>query len=207
MRVKTKNSRVVRDLIRIGVFTALMLAVSCLLAFTIGFFPVLMLTLMPCIMSIASAIIFMVMVSKLTIGGGFFITSTVMGLCMITMAPYGFMFFACVITGILAESAYKILVRGTFRAKLVAICIYSLGGSIGEYGPFVWMRDAYLNLYANNPSGTMYVVEFGVAHITVLAMIILSVCNMGFAVLGCFWGNKIVEKNFKKATAKNVQTK
>lgn len=48
---------------------------------------------MPCVLGCVSGIIYVVMLSKLTIHGGILIGSTLFGLCMINMAPYGFMFF------------------------------------------------------------------------------------------------------------------
>ena len=95
MSKQSKNSRVLRDLIRIGVFSALLIVVEFIIACTVGYIPFVMLTIMPCVLGCVSGIIYIVMLSKLTIHGGILIGSTLFGLCMINMAPYGFMFFTC----------------------------------------------------------------------------------------------------------------
>ena len=51
MRNQTKESRRLKDLIRIGVFSALWVVIGFLVAFTIGFFPPILLVL-PCVLGI-----------------------------------------------------------------------------------------------------------------------------------------------------------
>ena len=69
MRNQTKESRRLKDLIRIGVFSALWVVIGFLVAFTIGFFPPILLVL-PCVLGIIGGIVYVVMLSKLTIPGG-----------------------------------------------------------------------------------------------------------------------------------------
>ena len=74
MATKTKESKKIRDLIRIGVFSALWIAVSWIIACTVGFFPLILLVL-PCILAVAGALILVVMLSKVNIPGGILISS------------------------------------------------------------------------------------------------------------------------------------
>ena len=64
------------------------------------------------------------------------------------------------------------------------------------------MQDAYLALYADNSSGTLPVVEYGIEHVTIPFALIVTVFYIGFTILGCFWGRKIVERHLKKAQTK-----
>lgn len=194
----SKNSRVIRDLIRIGVFTALLIAVQFLIACTVGYIPILMLTLMPCVLACVGGIINMIMLSKLKMGGGILISSILFGLCMFNMAPYGFMFFTCLAGGLLGELTYHILGMNTFRGRAAGLCVNGIAGAIGQYAPFIWMKEAYLELYADNSAGTLPVAEYSIAHVTIPFMIIMTILTLGFTVLGCFWGKKIMEKNFRK---------
>lgn len=75
MSSKTKGSKKLRDLIRVGVFSALWIAVGWIIGCTVGFFPPIMLAL-PCILAIFGALILVVMLSKITIRGGILISSS-----------------------------------------------------------------------------------------------------------------------------------
>ena len=70
MSSKTKGSKKLRDLIRVGVFSALWIAVGWIIGCTVGFFPPIMLAL-PCILAVFGALILVVMLSKITIGAEF----------------------------------------------------------------------------------------------------------------------------------------
>ena len=59
MRNQTKESRRLKDLIRIGVFSALWVVIGFLVAFTIGFFPPILLVL-PCVLGIIGGIVYVV---------------------------------------------------------------------------------------------------------------------------------------------------
>ena len=63
MSTKQKESTKLRGLIRIGVFSALWIAVGWIIGCTVGFFPPIMLAL-PCILSVFGALILVVMLSK-----------------------------------------------------------------------------------------------------------------------------------------------
>lgn len=72
MSTKKNESNKIRGLIRIGVFSALWIAVGWLIACTIGFFPPILIVL-PCILAIFGALIYVVLLSKLDIRGGIFL--------------------------------------------------------------------------------------------------------------------------------------
>nr|WP_308742660.1 MptD family putative ECF transporter S component [uncultured Anaerocolumna sp.] len=201
MNTKSKNSRVLRDLIRIGVFSALWIVVSFLIACTMGFFlPLLM--VMPCILGVVGGIIYIVMLSKLTISGGMVISSGLLGVCLFTMAPYGMMFFCTWAGGIIGEIIYRIIGTDSFPGKITGTCITLLGLAIGEYIPFIWMQDAYLELYSANTFGSLPVLQYAINVTSVPVMFILLAATVACTILGCFWGKRIVERNFKKSVAK-----
>lgn len=202
MTKQKKNSRVLRDLIRIGVFSALLIVVEFIIACTVGYIPFVMLTVMPCVLGCVSGIIYVVMLSKLTIHGGILIGSTLFGLCMINMAPYGFMFFTSLAGGILGEALYAIMGKNIFKGQVVGICMISLAGGVGQFAPFIFMQDAYLALYENNSFGTLPIVQYGIEHVTIPFALIVTAFYIAFTILGCFWGKRIVAKHFKKANAR-----
>ena len=198
MRNQTKESRKLKDLIRIGVFSALWVVIGFLVAFTIGFFPPILLVL-PCILGIIGGIVYVVMLSKLTIPGGIFISSCLLGVCLFTMAPYGMMVFCTRGRGWLGEILYSVLARRTTKATMVGSSFALVGLALGEYIPFIWMQDAYRTMLANDDSGLMEVAEWCMNIVSVPVMILLCVVTVVLTCLGVLWGNKIVKKRLSNA--------
>lgn len=195
---KQKQSTILRQLIRIGVFSALWIALSFLLGFTIAFLPPVLLVL-PLLLGLIGGVIYMVMLSKLTIPGGIVISSGLLGLILFSMVPYGMMFFCTLAGGILGEILYKILGRGTLRAGMVGSSFALLGLALGEYIPFVFMQDAWAVMLASDSSGTASVAEWCMNIINMPVMLLLCAGTVLLTCLGCFWGQKIVNQHFKKA--------
>ena len=183
MRNQTKESRRLKDLIRIGVFSALWVVIGFLVAFTIGFFPPILLVL-PCVLGIIGGIVYVVMLSKLTIPGGILISSFLLGICLFTMAPYGMMFFCTVAGGVIGEILYSVLGRRTTKATMVGSSFALVGLALGEYIPF---------------SGLLEIAEWCMNIVSVPVMIVLCVATVILTCLGVLWGNKIVKKRLSNA--------
>ena len=177
MRNQTKESRRLKDLIRIGVFSALWVVIGFLVAFTIGFFPPILLVL-PCVLGIIGGIVYVVMLSKLTIPGGILISSFLLGICLFTMAPYGMMFFCTVAGGVIGEILYSVLGRRTTKATMVGSSFALVGLALGEYIPFIWMQDAYRSMLVNDDSGLLEIAEWCMNIVSVPVMIVLCVATV-----------------------------
>ena len=196
-----KQSTILRQLIRIGVFSALWIAISFLVAFTIGFLPPVLLV-MPMLLGLVGGVIYMVMLTKLTIPGGIVISSGLLGLILFSMVPYGMMFFCTLVGGIIGEIIYKVLGRGTLKAAMVGSGFALLGLALGEYIPFVFMQGAWAVMLANDNSGTAPVAEWCMSVINMPVMLLLSAATVLMTCLGCVWGRKIVERHLTKATTR-----
>ncbi len=120
MSSKTKGSKKLRDLIRVGVFSALWIAVGWIIGCTVGFFPPIMLAL-PCILAIFGALILVVMLSKITIRGGILISSFLFGICLFSMAPYGLMFICTFVGGIIGEILYDTVGKNNHAGKIIGV--------------------------------------------------------------------------------------
>lgn len=198
MSKQVKESRKLRDLIRIGVFSALWIVIGFLLGFTIAFLPPVLLVL-PLILGLLGGIIYTVMLSKLSIPGGIFISSALLGLCLFTMAPYGMMFFCTMGGGIIGEILYAILKKsGTAKATMAGASFALLGLALGEYIPFVWMQDAYHVMLKNDTSGTLGVAEWCMDIVNVPVLVILCAATVILTCLGCLWGRKIMKKRMAR---------
>lgn len=196
-----KQSTILRQLIRIGVFSALWIAISFLVAFTIGFLPPVLLV-MPLLLGLVGGVIYIVMLAKLTIPGGIVISSGLLGLILFGMVPYGMMFFCTLTGGIIGESFYKLLGRGTLKAAMGGCSSALLGLALGEYIPFVFMQDAWDVMLVNDNSGTAPVAEWCMSIINMPVMFLLSAATVLLTCLGCVWGKKIVDRHIKKATTR-----
>lgn len=194
---KKKNSNVLKGLIRIGIFSALWVVVAFLIACTIGFFPP-VLIVMPCILGIVGGMIYMAMFSKLEIRGGIAISSALLGICLFTMAPYGMMFFCTLAGGIIGEVLMAAIGKNQFIGKAVGSSMALLGLAFGEYIPFICMKEAYTALYTDNSFGTGPILDKVMNAVNVPVMIILLIATVLCTFLGCWIGDKIVKKHFKK---------
>lgn len=204
MSTKTKESRKLKDLIRIGVFSALWIAVGWIIACTIGFFPPVLMVL-PCILALVGSIIFVVLLSKLTIPGGILIPSFLMGLTLFTMVPYGMLFFCTFAGGIIGEILYNVMGRTKFGSTVVGVCFPMLGMALGEYIPLNFMQDAFRAHYATDTFGTAPIGEVVMNLISTPLVIVFCAVTLLLTWLGCLWGKRIVEKRLASKSAPSTK--
>lgn len=191
MATKTKESKKIRDFIRIGIFTALWIAMGWIIACTIGFFPPI-LVILPCILAVAGSVIYVVLLSKMNTRGGIFIPSFIFGLCLFTMVPYGMLFICTAIGGLLGEIVYDTAGKKSDKAKAVGISLPMVGLALGEYIPLCYMKEAFKALYEGS-----FTSDVGMKAIELLSTplaIALTVITLICAILGYLWGKKIVIK-------------
>lgn len=191
MANKPKESKKIRDLIRIGIFTALWIAVGWIIACTIGFFPPI-LVILPCILAVAGSVIYVVLLSKMNTRGGIFIPSFIFGLCLFTMVPYGMLFICTSIGGLLGEIIYDTAGKKSTKAKAAGISLPMVGLTLGEYIPLCYMKEAFKELYEGS-----FTSDVGMKAIELLSTplaIVLTVMTLICAILGYLWGRKIVVK-------------
>lgn len=191
MATKTKESKKIRDFIRIDIFTALWIAMGWIIACTIGFFPPI-LVILPCILAVAGSVIYVVLLSKMNTRGGIFIPSFIFGLCLFTMVPYGMLFICTAIGGLLGEIVYDTAGKKSDKAKAVGISLPMVGLALGEYIPLCYMKEAFKALYEGS-----FTSDVGMKAIELLSTplaIALTVITLICAILGYLWGKKIVIK-------------
>ena len=191
MATKTKESKKIRDFIRIGIFTALWIAMGWIIACTIGFFPPI-LVILPCILAVAGSVIYVVLLSKMNTRGGIFIPSFIFGLCLFTMVPYGMLFICTAIGGLLGEIVYDTAGKKSDKAKAVGISLPMVGLALGEYIPLCYMKEAFKALYEGS-----FTSDVGMKAIELLSTplaIALTVITLICTILGYLWGKKIVIK-------------
>ncbi|ARC86050.1 hypothetical protein U732_1722 [Clostridium argentinense CDC 2741] len=198
MAKKKDNSNAVRKLITIGIFNALIIAIFFLLGFTIGLFPPILVVL-PIILALVGGIIFMLMIAKADMRGIFIISGTLLGLCFLTMAPGGVMGICTFFGGVLGEVIFSIMGRKKFLAAATGFATYMLGFALGEYIPFVFMKEAYIAQESANGSQSIEILKRCLNIVNVQTMIILSIITIIATYVGSLWGKKLLHKHFEKA--------
>ncbi len=194
-RTSSKNTKI-RDVVTMGIFIALFVAVLAIAGIAMALLPLIMI-LLPIILGVLGGLIFSVLLGKVQRPGAFLISSVLIGLFLITMAPGGTMCYWTIIGGVLAEIIYSKLGRRSFRSMYIAYAVYMLCFAIGEYIPFVWMKQAYLDLYANQSS--LEVARLGTEVMNPPMFILLCVATVIAAIAGCFWGRALTRKQFARA--------
>lgn len=195
MTKKNKESKKISDLIRIGIFSALWIAMGWLIACTIGFFPPILVVL-PCVLAVAGALIYIVLLSKVNIRGGIFIPSFLFGLCLFTMVPYGMLFICTSTGGLIGEIIYITAGKKSNAAKMIGVTFPMVGMALGEYIPFCWMQEAFKTFYADSFSSPSGIAAMEMVNIPIA--IVLTAVTVICSILGCLWGKKIVARRLAR---------
>lgn len=195
MSAKKKESSKIKGLVRIGVFSALWIAVSWAIACSIAFFTPVLLVL-PCILAVFGGLIYTVLLSKLEIKGGIIIPSLLLGLCLFTMVPYGLLFICTTVGGIIGEIIYAASGKDKVFARRAAISMPMLGLGLGEYIPMGFMRNAFNAMYADHFTEGVSQKAMGMMNTPVI--IILCILTVILAFLGCMWGDHVAAKRLAK---------
>ncbi|MDO5093878.1 MAG: MptD family putative ECF transporter S component [Propionibacteriaceae bacterium] len=191
-----RKSSLVRDAVTIGIFVALYIVLFFICGTTMGAIPLIM-VLLPVIFGIFGGLIFTVLLGKVQRAGIFLITGVIIGVMMISMAPGGIMCYMTIAGGVVAEVIYWLMGRKSFASMVTAYTAFVTLFAIGEYIPFIWMKDAYLKLYENSP--TLDVAKAGMDMLNPTTMVIYCLLAVVACIVGCFWGRALTRKQFARA--------
>lgn len=187
----------VKDLVNIGVFSALYMVVSMIVMLPAGVAPVIWI-LWPGIAGVICGIFFTMLMIKVKKGG------TALILCLIT----GLLYFAtgectwvmiasCAVGGVLAEVSRKILGYDTFKGIAVSGGFAAVG-LIGSPLPMWLFQEAYMKSIIE-----MGMAEDYVARLQAMTSITTLIGMISFAfiggVIGIFIGYGMMKKHFRKA--------
>ena len=195
-RTTRRPNSAVRDYVTMGVFIALYIVLFMFCGMIMAAVPLIM-VLLPVVFGLFGGLVFTVLLGKVQRPGAFLITGLILGLCLITMAPGGTMCYMTILGGAVAEIIHSRLGRRSFRSMTLAYSAFILLYSIGEYIPFVWMKQDYLDLYADNAA--LEVARVGTDLLNPLTMVLFCAAGVAAAIAGCFWGRALTRKQFKRA--------
>lgn len=182
-----------RDLINIGIYSAIYLVLAIALAMT-GLIPI-FLILLSSMYGIICGVPFMLFLTKVKKAGMIFIMSVIMGVVMfatgMTWMPIPF----SILTGLIAEFTYKMGGYKSMKAAVLTCGIFPMW-ACGNYLPLFLQRDQY---FADRASyGQDYVdtvMRFTPNWMYAVLLVMTFVCG----IIGGLIGKKLLKKHFKKA--------
>lgn len=196
--MKTTNKLTVPDLISIGVFTALYFVLVTIATFgSAAIAPGFNNVILPAVCALISGCVYMLLVAKLQKFGGISVMGTVMGMFFMTSGHFIVSFAANIVMGIVADFVAK---AGNYKSKKGLLASYVLF-SYGLFGPVLpmwFMKDAYVaNLEARGKDAAYIANLF--ANINMGTFVIAVVATLICALVGGWFGQKMVKKHFVKA--------
>ena len=196
--MKTTNKLTVPDLISIGVFTALYFVLVTIATFgSAAIAPGFNNVILPAVCALISGCVYMLLAAKLQKFGGISVMGIVMGLFFMTSGHFIISFAANIVMGIVADFVAKASNYKSKKGLLLSYVLFSYG-LFGPVLPMWFMKDAYVaNLEARGKDAA-YIADL-FANINMGTFIIAVVATLVCALVGGWFGQKMVKKHFVKA--------
>ena len=185
--MKTSNKIQAKDLVNVGIYSAIYLVITCALAF-LSLIPI-MYPLMTIICPIVGGIPFMLFLTKVKKFGMITIMGILMGLVMLLTGMGYWSLITGTIAGLLADLAWKYGNYTSAKMSIITNGIFSLW-YIGNYMAVFVTREAYFK-HAVESYGQAYLPNY-------MAIVLLIVCFIS-GLVGGWIGKALLKKHFKKA--------
>ena len=196
--MKTTNKLTVPDLISIGVFTALYFVLVTIATFgSAAIAPGFNNVILPAVCALISGCVYMLLAAKLQKFGGISVMGIVMGLFFMTSGHFIISFAANIVMGIVADFVARASSYKSRKGLLLSYVLFSYG-LFGPIIPMWFMKDAYVaNLEARGKDAA-YIADL-FANINMTTFVIAVAATLVCALVGGWFGQKMVKKHFVKA--------
>lgn len=196
--MKTTNKLTVPDLISIGVFTALYFVLVTIATFgSAAIAPGFNNVILPAVCALISGCVYMLLAAKLQKFGGISVMGIVMGLFFMTSGHFIISFAANIVMGIVADFVARVSSYKSKKGLLLSYVLFSYG-LFGPIIPMWFMKDAYVaNLEARGKDAA-YIADL-FANINMTTFVIAVAATLVCALVGGWFGQKMVKKHFVKA--------
>lgn len=193
MNEVTSNKLNGKDLINIGIYSAIYFVISAALAVT-GLIPI-MLMLLSSMYGIICGIPFMLFLTKVKKPGMIFIMSLIMGIMMFLTGMTWVPIPVSAVTGLIAELVYRMGEYKSMKEAVLTAGVFPLW-ACGNYIPLFIQREAY---YAGSESYSADYIS-SVMNMTPWWMLpLLFVMTFVAGILGGLLGKKLLKKHFQRA--------
>ncbi|MCR5213988.1 MAG: MptD family putative ECF transporter S component [Eubacterium sp.] len=187
------NKLNVKDLINVGIYTAICSVIMCLVAMT-GVIPIMMLLLVV-IAPVLVGIPYMLFLTKVSKFGMILIMNILTGILMWVTGMSYYALIVGTVTGLIAEFVYK---SGDYKSKNKGILTYAIANIN------LWAN--YLGIFINSEAYFSTRQQFGQEYIDSLTKLlpmwmcpVLLVVDFIFSLIGGWIGTKVLRKHFEKA--------
>ena len=191
--MKQENKLKGRDLINVGIYTAIYFVIMLAVAM-LGMIPI-FLPLLSVIVPILGGIPFMLFLTKVKKPGMIFIMAMIMGIMMLLTGMGPWPLLTCAVAGILAELIYR---SGEYRSAKKAILAYAVF-SMWIWGNYLPLFTDYEGYFAQRESyGQAYIEAVQKLMPLWMAPVLLAACFV-CGILGGILGRALLKKHFEKA--------
>lgn len=198
MLSKNKNKLQIKDLVSVGVYTALYFIIVAFSAVvTIFILPGYSYVFIPVISALLAGTIFMLMAAKVPRFGSITIMGSIMGIFFLLMGRFPGASITSILLALLADGFAFI---GKYKSKfglLVSYIVFSFS-LIGPVLPMFLFPNLYMEQLVKQRRDAAYI-EGAFANISQNTFIVLIVAILITAVIGGLFGQKMMKKHFKKA--------
>lgn len=196
--MKTTNKLTVPDLIFIGVFTALYFVLVTIATFgSAAIAPGFNNVILPAVCALISGCVYMLLAAKLQKFGGICVMGIVMGLFFMTSGHFIISFAANIVMGIVADFVARVSSYKSKKGLLLSYVLFSYG-LFGPIIPMWFMKDAYIANLEVRGKDAAYIADL-FANINMTTFVIAVVATLVCALVGGWFGQKMVKKHFVKA--------
>ena len=191
--MKQENKLKGRDLINVGIYTAIYFVIMLAVAM-LGMIPI-FLPLLSAIVPILGGIPFMLFLTKVKKPGMIFIMAMIMGIMMLLTGMGPWPLLTSAVAGILAELIYR---SGEYKSAKKAILAYAVF-SMWIWGNYLPLFTDYEGYFAQRESyGQAYIEAVQKLMPLWMAPVLLAVCFV-CGILGAILGRALLKKHFEKA--------
>lgn len=198
MSRKKRNNIQIKDLVSVGVYTALyfiMVAISALLVVFI--IPGYSYVFIPVISALLSGTIFMLMVAKVPRFGAITIMGSIMGIFFFIMGRFPGALFICIGIALIADGIAYVVRYKSKKGLLLSYLIFSFS-TIGPVVPMFVFPNLYIDQLVEIGRDASYI-ESAFANISQNTFLILVAGIIIAAIIGGLFGQSMMKKHFEKA--------
>ncbi|MBU3186318.1 MptD family putative ECF transporter S component [Clostridium estertheticum] len=196
--LKTKtNTLQIKDLVTIGIFSAIYFVVNLIVMICGGIAPIIWI-FMPAIIGLFCGVIFMLMTAKVQKFGPVFIMAIITTIIYLATGQFTVILLITFgVSSIIAEFVRRGFGYQSFIGDLLAYVVFSLG-MIGSPLPIWLFGDSFFNSIVEQGMSASYVEGLKIyTSIGMLAAMIISTVIL--ALIGGLIGRSMLKKHFKKA--------
>lgn len=182
-----------KDLINVGIYTAICAVLVCAVAMT-GIIPIMM-VLLVVFVPIITGIPYMMFLTKVNKFGMILIMNILMGIFMWVTGMSYYALIVGTISGLIAELIYR---AGSYKSKKMGILAFAIAGihCWANYFGIFFNSDAYFSTRQN--FGQDYI-DSVTKMLPIWMCPVLLVVNIVFGIIGGWIGAKVLRKHFEKA--------